>query len=141
MTSLFLNSTECPDGFSLLGEKCYKLIEEYKSQQSAVARCADYDAILVEPRSSDEMNAVIDAFYTERIWIGLKYSPEYQLFWLSDSSPLTFDIPWDTRTGNPDRSGDCVYKSTYQKQTKDYNFLRDTQCDEKCKVLCQTGER
>ena len=86
------------------------------------------------------MNAVIDAFYTERIWIGLKYSSEYKLFWISDSSPLSFDIPWDTRIGEPDRSGDCVYKSTYKKKTRSYDFLRDNRCDDVCKVLCQTGE-
>ena len=67
------SASNCPGGWTVVDGKCYKAVTQKASWDTAKHKCSEMGAILAEPRSSGENNALVSFMKptSEDFWIGL----------------------------------------------------------------------
>ena len=139
-SNLFLavsETPECPDGYQLFGEACYKAFDEAKNYSSAEAFCATDGGIVAEPRNRAVNNFLITLKTSlnpyVRFWLGLTdRKKEGTWRWNADGEKLDGNSFTNWAEGEPNQAGneDCAVVEVNSK-------WNDVPCRLKYRFICE----
>ena len=132
--------TVCPDGWSGLGESCFKLFGENLTADSAAEACRERDprarlASLQENATREHVHSLVDASGHSQMWIGLRRKEDGWQW--SDGSQLEDEGAWLPTQPDDNGGEDCVmYDRTerYPGWTKGWS---DERCVLTAPFICQ----
>ncbi|XP_035693304.1 uncharacterized protein LOC118427567 isoform X2 [Branchiostoma floridae] len=128
---------ECPAGYQLFGNACYKAFDEAKNYSSAEAFCATDGGIVAEPRNRAVNNFLITLKTSlnpyVRFWLGLTdRKKEGTWRWNADGEKLDGNSFTNWAEGEPNQAGneDCAVVEVNSK-------WNDVPCRLKYRFICE----
>ncbi|CAG0902981.1 unnamed protein product [Cyprideis torosa] len=90
---------KCPDNFIFIGSSCYLISESTTLRPTAIQRCQESNATLLELETSWEIRSITDYLLakcpgscTRHYYLGMDPDPVHRVFkWISTGRPVTFN--------------------------------------------------
>ena len=128
---------QCPEGYLVFQDTCYKLYTETKTRTDAAEDCEAKGAHLVDIKSLEENTFVewlIFKYGVEDTWFGLVKPDESNLVW-SDGTPVSSKGWHDIRIGSSNHP--CFYLDYISDDQYRWN---DKSCNREYAFVCE-GEK
>uniref|UniRef100_A0A4W5JUG5 C-type lectin domain-containing protein n=2 Tax=Hucho hucho TaxID=62062 RepID=A0A4W5JUG5_9TELE len=129
---------KCPNGWRLLGSRCYFLSTEMKTWEESRQDCLERraDLVIINSREEQKLLYQLDGDTYLLVWIGLTDSVNEGTWKWVDGTPLTTSY-W--KSGQPDHGGpnneeDCV--EVYHRDSVFANW-NDAPCDHRLRWICE----
>ena len=98
----------CPEGWTLVGNKCLQLINYGRTYDEAVSHCISISGILTEPRNDIEADQVWDFVNHKVVWIGINDKDEENKFIYESNGQEASFTRWSTHEPNGGRGENCA---------------------------------
>ncbi|CAG0897998.1 unnamed protein product [Cyprideis torosa] len=100
------NLAECPENFIFIDGRCYLISESTTHRSTAIQRCQESNATLLELETSWEIRSITDYLLAtcpgscmRHYWLGMNPDPVHRVYkWISTGRPVTFN---NWRSGYP----------------------------------------
>ena len=122
--------TTCPEGWTLVGNKCLQLINEIRTYDEAVSHCISINGNLTEPRTDIEADQVWDFTRNKRVWIGINDKDQENKFIYESNGQEASFLRWSPNEPNNLFDEDCVMTWTV-------DGWNDKGCDTLLSFVCE----
>ena len=122
----------CPEGWTLVGNKCLQLINEIRTYDEAVSHCISINGNLTEPRTDIEADQLRDFTNNKHVWIGINDKDQENKFIYESNGQEASFLRWSPNEPNNDPiDEDCVMTWTVD------DGWNDKECDALLSFVCE----
>ena len=123
----------CPEGWTLVGNKCLHLINEIRTYDEAVSHCISISGNLTEPRTDIEADQLRDFSNNKLVWIGINDKDQENKFIYESNGQEASFLKWSPNEPNNAGIGeDCVMTWPYKG-----DGWNDGGCDSLLSFVCE----
>ena len=122
----------CPEGWTLVGNKCLQLINEIRTYDEAVSHCISINGNLTEPRTDIEADQLRDFSNNKLVWIGINDKDQENKFIYESNGQEASFLRWyhPDEPNNLGSGEDCVTTWTV-------DGWNDKKCDALLSFVCE----